>query len=100
VYALDLNKTCTTCHTQDKIAASHAQWLPQSNLHLGSINCITCHTKSDAFVLSVYVSRGIRKQQAQRRQLPTMHILNQRPTPTTSQNWLIEIRIATSPLKN
>lgn len=61
VYALDLNKTCTTCHTQDKIAASHAQWLPQSNLHLGSINCITCHTKSDAFVLSVYVSRRDQK---------------------------------------
>jgi predicted CXXCH cytochrome family protein len=57
VYALDLNKTCTSCHNQDRITASHAQWLPQTNLHLGSITCITCHTKSDNYVLSVYVSR-------------------------------------------
>lgn len=57
IYALDLNKTCTSCHNRDRIISSHAQWLPQTNLHLGSISCVTCHTKSDNFVLSVYVSR-------------------------------------------
>jgi hypothetical protein len=61
VYALELNKTCTTCHNQNRITASHAQWLPQTNLHLGSISCITCHTKSDGYVLSVYVSRRDQK---------------------------------------
>lgn len=61
LYALDLNKTCTSCHNQDRITASHAQWLPQTNLHLGSITCITCHTKSDNYVLSVYVSRRDQK---------------------------------------
>jgi len=61
VFALDLNKTCTTCHNQDRISASHAQWLPQTNLHLGSISCITCHTKSDSYVLSVYISRRDQK---------------------------------------
>lgn len=61
LYALDLNKTCTSCHNQDRITASHAQWLPQTNLHLGSIACITCHTKSDNYVLSVYVARRDQK---------------------------------------
>lgn len=61
VYALDLNETCTSCHNQDRITASHAQWLPQTNLHLGSITCTTCHTKSDNYVLSVYVSRRDQK---------------------------------------
>lgn len=57
VFALELNATCTKCHTYNRIASTHAQWLPQTNLHLGSITCITCHTKSEDYVLSVYISR-------------------------------------------
>jgi len=57
VFALELNKTCTKCHNHNRIAATHAQWLPQTNLHLGSITCVTCHTKSENYVLSVYISR-------------------------------------------
>lgn len=57
VHALEVNRTCTSCHNHDRISATHAQWLPQTNLHLGSISCVTCHTKSDDFVLSVYISK-------------------------------------------
>ena len=57
VSALQLNTTCTTCHNYTRIMALHAQWLPQTNLHLGAITCVTCHTKSEDFVLSVYISR-------------------------------------------
>jgi len=57
IFALELNKTCTKCHNANRISATHAQWLPQTNLHLGSITCVTCHTKSDNHVLSVYISR-------------------------------------------
>lgn len=67
VFALDLNKTCTACHNKDRIAASHAEWLPQTNLHLGSISCVTCHTKSDNYVLSVYVSRRDQKKAGETR---------------------------------
>ncbi len=57
VYAMELNSTCTNCHNQIKISATHAQWLPQSDLHLGSISCVTCHTKAENFVMSVYIAR-------------------------------------------
>lgn len=57
VSAIELNASCIKCHNHNRISATHAQWLPQTDLHLGAITCVTCHTKTDAFVLSVYLSR-------------------------------------------
>lgn len=57
VSALEMNATCTNCHNQIKIASTHAQWLPQTDLHLGAITCVTCHTKTEGFVLSIYIAR-------------------------------------------
>lgn len=57
ISASQLNSTCNACHDYTRISALHAQWLPQTNLHLGAITCVTCHTKIDNFVLSVYILR-------------------------------------------
>lgn len=57
VSAIELNAACSKCHNHLRVSASHAQWLPQAELHLGSITCVTCHTKTENFVLSVYISR-------------------------------------------
>lgn len=56
VSAFLLSDTCTSCHDRTRISATHAQWLPQTNLHLGAVTCVTCHTKIDNYVLSVYIS--------------------------------------------
>lgn len=55
--AVEMNAICTNCHDHMKITASHAQWLPQTGLHLGAITCVTCHTETDSYVLSVYMAR-------------------------------------------
>ncbi|MDD2851379.1 MAG: cytochrome c3 family protein [Desulfuromonadaceae bacterium] len=55
--ATEMNKQCAVCHTSIKITASHAKWLPQTGLHLGAIACITCHSKAENFVISIYIAK-------------------------------------------
>ncbi|MDD2847702.1 MAG: cytochrome c3 family protein [Desulfuromonadaceae bacterium] len=57
ISALAMTATCMNCHNHNTIKATHAQWLPQTDLHLGSITCVTCHTRTKNFVVSVYVAR-------------------------------------------
>jgi hypothetical protein len=52
-----MNKQCATCHGKHKITASHAQWLPQTELHLGAIACVTCHSKAESFVTTIYIAK-------------------------------------------
>lgn len=56
-FALEMNETCIDCHNQINITATHAQWLPQTGLHLEAIACVTCHTKASEYALSVYIAR-------------------------------------------
>lgn len=57
ISALAMTATCMNCHNLNKIKATHAQWLPQTDLHLGAITCVTCHTTAKNYVVSVYIAR-------------------------------------------
>ncbi|MBW4055859.1 MAG: cytochrome C [Proteobacteria bacterium] len=57
ISALAMTATCMNCHNYNRIKATHAQWLPQTDLHLGAITCVTCHTKAKNYIVSVYIAR-------------------------------------------
>jgi len=58
----DINAKCAKCHGTDKIVKSHAKWLPQADLHIDSLPCITCHTGSKNYVITMFIQN--RKQAA------------------------------------
>ena len=47
----DINKKCAKCHDTRKTIQSHSTWLPQADLHIDSMPCITCHTSSRDYVI-------------------------------------------------
>lgn len=47
----DINKKCSKCHDTRKTIQSHSTWLPQADLHIDSMPCITCHTGSKDYVI-------------------------------------------------
>ena len=51
----DINKMCAGCHDHYGITASHAKWLPQAELHIEMLPCITCHTGSKNYVINMYI---------------------------------------------
>ena len=53
----ELNRQCGNCHKQEKIVSSHSRWLPQAGLHLGAIACVTCHSKAQDYVISIYIGK-------------------------------------------
>jgi hypothetical protein len=57
IAATEMNKQCAACHGSIKINASHAKWLPQAGLHLGAIACVTCHSKAENYVISIYIAK-------------------------------------------
>lgn len=57
IAATEMNKQCAACHDNIKINASHAKWLPQAGLHLGAIACVTCHSKAENYVISIYIAK-------------------------------------------
>jgi predicted CXXCH cytochrome family protein len=57
IAATEMNKQCAACHSNIKITASHAKWLPQAELHLGAIACVTCHSKAENYVISIYIAK-------------------------------------------
>ncbi|HEY4744253.1 MAG TPA: cytochrome c3 family protein, partial [Desulfuromonadaceae bacterium] len=38
----DINAKCARCHDMGKTVKSHAKWLPQADLHIDALPCITC----------------------------------------------------------
>lgn len=57
-----INGKCARCHDVRKTISSHAAWLPQADLHIDSLLCITCHTGSRDYVITMFIeSRGISK---------------------------------------
>ena len=57
ISATEMNKQCAGCHDKNKITASHAQWLPQTDLHLGAIACVACHSKAENYVIFIYIAK-------------------------------------------
>lgn len=55
VSGYDLNRPCAACHEDQEMNTLHAQWLPQAQLHMGALSCITCHTGSENYVITLYL---------------------------------------------
>lgn len=53
----DINAQCARCHDAGKTVATHGKWLPQADLHIDAIPCITCHTGSKNYVITLYIER-------------------------------------------
>jgi predicted CXXCH cytochrome family protein len=54
----EINKMCSGCHDGFQMTAKHGEWLPQSDLHLRMLPCITCHTGSKSYFISMYIVKG------------------------------------------
>lgn len=54
----DMNQQCSQCHAAADIATQHDTWLPQAELHLGMLPCISCHTASKDNVITLYIVKG------------------------------------------
>jgi predicted CXXCH cytochrome family protein len=51
----DMNQQCAKCHGGLETALKHAEWLPQADLHLKMLPCISCHTASQDNVITLYI---------------------------------------------
>lgn len=51
----DINAMCAKCHGVKKIVKTHTRWLPQADLHIDALPCITCHTGSRNYVITMAI---------------------------------------------
>lgn len=51
----DINSKCARCHDTRKTIQSHSKWLPQADLHIDALPCITCHTGSKDYVITMSI---------------------------------------------
>ena len=51
----DINRKCSKCHDSRKTIQSHSKWLPQAELHIDALPCITCHTGSKDYVITMSI---------------------------------------------
>jgi len=51
----EINGKCARCHDTRKTIQSHSRWLPQADLHIDSLPCITCHTGSKDYVITLSI---------------------------------------------
>ncbi|UFS71531.1 cytochrome C [Geomonas sp. RF6] len=57
----EMNRQCAQCHDKGKMLALHGRWLPQSDLHMDAVPCITCHVGSKDYVINLYVVKEAAK---------------------------------------
>jgi hypothetical protein len=55
----DINGKCAKCHDTRKTIQSHSKWLPQADLHIDSLLCITCHTGSQDYVITMTIENRL-----------------------------------------
>jgi hypothetical protein len=55
----DINIQCAKCHEYAKTVKIHSKWLPQATLHIDALPCITCHTGSKNYVISMYMVKKV-----------------------------------------
>jgi hypothetical protein len=53
----DINIQCTKCHDDTRTLTGHSKWLPQAALHMDALPCITCHTGSKNYVITLYIEK-------------------------------------------
>lgn len=58
-----MNEQCANCHDREENVIIHSKWLPQGELHLNSLPCISCHTASQELVTTLYL---VRREEGQR----------------------------------
>ncbi len=51
----EINGKCAKCHDSRKTIQSHAKWLPQADLHIDSLLCISCHTSSREYAITLSI---------------------------------------------
>lgn len=55
ISGMEINQMCGGCHDKFKMSAKHGEWLPQADLHLYMLPCITCHTGAKSYFVSMYI---------------------------------------------
>ena len=55
VSGVDMNRQCEGCHGNLDMVLKHAEWLPQADLHIAMLPCISCHTASQDNVITLYI---------------------------------------------
>ena len=50
-----MNAMCANCHTGIDTLLKHAEWLPQADLHLEALPCISCHSAAKDNVITLYI---------------------------------------------
>jgi hypothetical protein len=68
VSGVDMNRQCEGCHGSLDTVLKHAEWLPQADLHIAMLPCISCHTASQDNVITMYI---IKRSLAGKRELAT-----------------------------
>lgn len=53
----DINRQCANCHDRTAVLVTHGKWLPQAELHLDGLPCISCHTASKQYVITFYIEK-------------------------------------------
>lgn len=53
----EMDRQCQQCHEEEGVLESHSGWLPQANLHLAKIPCITCHTSAEGYEVLLNISQ-------------------------------------------
>ncbi|MEI6209186.1 MAG: cytochrome c3 family protein [Desulfuromonadales bacterium] len=51
----EINRKCARCHDTRRTIQSHSKWLTQADLHIDSLLCITCHTGSKDYVITMSI---------------------------------------------
>ena len=60
-FGIEIKRQCGGCHNETTMTAKHARWLPQAELHLATIPCITCHVEGkELLVTTTIVKRQLR----------------------------------------
>jgi hypothetical protein len=59
VSSRDINVQCAKCHDHSETVKTHSEWLPQTELHLDALPCITCHTGSENTVITLYMTKKV-----------------------------------------
>jgi len=57
VSGYDMNQQCGSCHDTAEIVKIHGRWLPQADLHIAMLPCISCHTASEDYVIVLNITQ-------------------------------------------
>ena len=56
VSSQDMNQQCAQCHETPVMVEQHSEWLPQANLHIAKLPCISCHTSSEGYEIVLNIT--------------------------------------------